>query len=602
MDYEEILTPVELYRDRLKAEHEKNTAEAFEELLRRSGVDEAANAALVAVIRKAEAEVAALDARLKRWKLLRSAMILLAFAGAVLLVLGLVPVFGGDDLGVTVPVGAGGGAAAALALFLIFGLLNGKVRFFGDLVAKRRAELRSRIDEAERMMAPLNRLYRWDTIASIVMKTMPIVAIDRYVSLERLRQLVEHFHWNEASGNSRSVLACQSGAVNGNPWIVAEELCQSWGEKTYVGTLHITWEEKEYYTDSEGKERSRWVTRHQTLTASVTKPIPVYAKRKRLIYGNEAAPELNFSRKPNSLAEAGGCSRLFGGSKLKSAIAALEKKSRDLNDSFVIMDNREFDACFSATDRDNEQQFRLLFTPLAQQEMLKLLRDKEQGYGDDFEFRKRGMINIVSSDHLDRIDISGGPHIFKNYDLAAARANFNDYSNGFFRALFFSFAPLFCIPLYQQHRNFLDIYQRVIDDGKAAFPEHESFVNALGESRFRPKSAVTSCILKTGAADLTEGVAKLTVTAYAFRSEERVEYVSKFGGDGRWHDVPVHWTEYLPVSRETVLPLCVAGTGDHLEFAEKLRTPEWRKLVGALGADDASVRFRRGLAVFLPKA
>lgn len=596
MDYEDILTPVAIYRDRLKAEHARNSAEAFAELFRRSGVDESANAALVRVIRKLEEEVACLDRKLAWWKIFRALMILLAAAGTVVTVLWLIPVFGGSDFGVKPAYGGSGAGVAVLSLLLVFRFLNGKVRLFSELVAARRAELRAKIDEAWMMMEPLNRLYRWDTMTSIVMKTLPIMAIDRYVSAARLRQLMEHFKWADVSGRTWSVLACQSGAVNGNPWVIAEELRQTWGAKTYTGTLVITWREQEYYTDSDGKRRSRWVTRSETLVATVTKPIPVYGRGKRLVYGNEAAPDLNFSRKPNPLSDVRG--GILGSSRMKSAISALEKKSRDMSNSFIIMDNREFDACFAAVDRDHEQQFRLLFTPLAQREMLDLLRDREQGYGDDFLFFKNGMINTLVSKHLDQLDISGAPRIFKNYDLAAARKNFNDCSNEFFRVFFFSFAPLFCIPLYQQHRNFLDIYQRIIDDGEAAFCEYETIANEIGSESFRPEQAVTECILKTEVTARAGADAVLTVTAHAFRGEPRVEYVSKYGGDGRWHDVPVHWTEYLPVSRKSRIAVCSAGTGDHLEFAEKLGTPEWKARLDALGALGAKKLFRRGLAAF----
>jgi len=597
MDYEDILTPVAMYRDRLKAEHARHSSEAFEELFKRSGVDAEANAALVQVIRKLEKEVAALDSKLKGWKFFRVLMILVAVAGAVLGVLWLIPRFGGDDLGISNAVGGAGGGAALVALLLIFGVLNGKVRRFKQLVEERRAVLQGRMDEAWKMMEPLNRLYRWDTVAEIAMKTLPIMAIDRYVSEARLRQLTEHFKWGETTGETTSVLACQSGAVNGNPWVVAEELHQKWGMKTYTGTLVITWREKEYYTDSNGKQQSRWVTRSETLVATVEKPIPVYEQSKRLVYGNEAAPELHFSRVPNALSEGG--SGILSNRKLKNAIAALEKKSRDMSNTFIIMDNREFDACFNAVDRDHEQQFRLLFTPLAQQEMLTLLRERELGYGDDFTFIKRGMINTLLSASLDQLDVSSAPQIFKHYDLETARKNFNAYSNEFFRVFFFSFAPFFCIPLYQQHRNFGDIYQGIIDDGDAAFCEHESFANMIGDERFRPGKAATRCILKTAVESSSGHDAVLSVTAHAFRGEERIEYVSKYGGDGRYHKVPVHWTEYLPVSRQSQISVCNADTGDHLEFAEKLRTPEWKARLEAVHAGGATPLFRRGLAAFV---
>lgn len=596
MDYEEILCPVDMYRDKLKEAHRKNVSEAFEELVKRSGVDEEANAALVSVIRKLEKDISDLGAKLLRWRIFRWLLILISLIGAVVGVLYLIPRFGGEDFGVTPLAGAAGGASAVCALALIFSLCNGRIREFKSRMDELKSVLDQKLQAAWEMMEPLNRLYRWDTVSALVMKVLPIMAIDRFFSEERMRQLVEHFHWNAEMGEACSVLCCQSGAVNGNPWVVAEVLRQWWGMKTYRGTLSISWEEKEYYTDSNGKQQSRWVTRHQTLVATVDKPIPEYGKGKLLIYGNEAAPELKFSREPNSLAEAG--SGLFAKHKLKSAIADLEKKSRDLSNTFTIMDNREFDACFSATDRDNEQQFRLLFTPLAQQEMLKLLRDREQGYGDDFKFTKDGMVNVLASGHLDGLDISGAPTLFKNYDLAGARCDFNNYCNEFFRCFYFSFAPLFCIPLYQQHRNFLDIYQKIIEVGEASSYEHETFANALGEERFRPAGAATRSILKTRLLSRDGGSSAIAVAAHAFRGEDRIEYVSKLGGDGKWHQVPVHWTEYLPIHRESRMALCSAGTNDHLAFAESFKEPEWRERVKSLGVDGKSLLFRRGFAAF----
>lgn len=596
MNYEEILSPVSMYRSRLREEHDRNSAEAFDELLRRSGIDEAANRELVERIRKLEDELSQLNGWLAWWTLFRCVMWLIALFGALVVVLGLIQLCSEKNFHVTIGSGVLWCIVATAAFLLIFKVLNPKIKLFDDLVAERQRTLQARMEEAWAMMEPLNRLYRWDMVTELVMKTLPILAIDRYVSLARLRQLVEHFQWAGCGDDTTSVLACQSGAVNGNPWGVVEELRRQWGTKSYVGSKVITWQEKEYYTDSEGHQRSRWVTRSETLVATIERPIPVYDQNKRLVYGNEAAPELNFSREPNSLS--GVETDFLGKTRMKAAIAALERKSRDLDNTFTIMDNREFDACFNAIDRDNEQQFRLLFTPLAQQEMLHLLRDRENGYGDDFFFVKSGMINTLCSSHLEQLDISASPQLFRSYDLDTARRNFISYSNEFFRSFFFSFAPLFCIPLYQQHRNFQDIYAGVIDSGEVAFVEYESLVNAIGEAQFRPADAVTQSILKTDIARRSGQDVTLTVTAHAFRGKERIEFVPRFGGDGRWHQVPVPWIEYLPISRCSQLMVSPAGTGDHLEFAEKLDTPEWRKRLRSLNADGQALLFRRGLAAF----
>ena len=63
MYHQEILTPLKMYRSFLRNEHAGNSVEAFDELFRRSGVDPAANAALVKVIRKLEKEIARVKAR-----------------------------------------------------------------------------------------------------------------------------------------------------------------------------------------------------------------------------------------------------------------------------------------------------------------------------------------------------------------------------------------------------------------------------------------------------------------------------------------------------------------------------------------------------------
>ena len=62
------------------------------------------------------------------------------------------------------------------------------------------------------------------------------------------------------------------------------------------------------------------------------------------------------------------------------------------------MSNTRFEVLFGALDRTNEVQFRELFTPLAQTNMVDLILSKT-GYGDDFNFRKRRRMNEIVSEH-----------------------------------------------------------------------------------------------------------------------------------------------------------------------------------------------------------
>lgn len=599
MDFEEIAYPVEMYGAHLKEEHARNTEEAFDKLAAESGVDQEGNAALVREIRKQEAEIESVKSSLGFWRFIRTLLVLLVISGLIGLGLYIAQLCGYPLIDYPIPLWLGGASAGAalLMMIIISRSLNPRIRSFQQLLEEKQQLLKSEMEEAWRQMDPLNRLFQWDTVSRIVMKTLPILKIDRYFSRQRLDQLCRYFHWEPDIGENRSVRCCQSGTMNGNPWILAEVLQQSWGTKTYYGSITISWKERVSSTDSEGRTTTRWETRYETLTASVEKPLPVYDTLKYLVYGNEAAPDLVFSREPNPLSESG--TGLFAGGQLKRAINALEKKSRDMSNSFIIMDNREFDACFNAVDRSNEQQFRLLFTPLAQQEMLKLLRDHEQGFGDDFTFHKDHLINLLFSDHLLNTDFSGDPNKFKHFEFAEIKKTFLAFSNEFFRNFYFTLAPLFCIPLYQQHRNFPDIYSGVIDHGEASCYEYESLANSMNLKNFRPDNAVTDCILKTASHEPADPAVDLTVTAHSFRGENRTDYVSKYGRDGKWHEIPVDWVEYLPVSRSVEMSVCEAGTSDSQEFAKLSQSEKWQTIFSRHGAVPDSVFFRRNLVAFL---
>ena len=601
MDYEEIAYPVAMYRDRLREEHARNTEEAFEKLAAESGVDREANAALVQEIRKREKQIESLNSRLSRWKLLRAVLVLLFIAGLVEIVLYIFQLADNPLIDYQLPLWAAGVSCGGMVLFviLIFRILNPKIRTFTSLLDEEKKLLEQQKEEAWYQMVSLNTLFQWDTIARIVMKTLPIVKIDQYFTNTRMEQLISYFQWHPDSDETNSVLCCQSGTMNGNPWILAERLQQEWGTKVYYGSISISWNERVTYTDSHGNTKTRWETRHETLTASVEKPIPIYNKVRFLVFGNEAAPKLTFSREPNSLSCCG--KGFLGRGRLKSAIKSLEQKSRDMSCTFTIMDNREFDACFNAVDRNDEQQFRLLFTPLAQQEMLNLLRDQEQGFGDDFIFVKNHMINTLFADHLSHLDFSGNPDHLWHYEFAEIKKLFLDYSCGFFRNLYFTLAPLFCIPLYQQYRNFPDIYQGIIDHGEPAGFEFESLVNSMSEKHFKPDLAITESILKPQitAKNQSGSEVQLSVTAHAFRGEERTDYVSVRGGDHKTHQVPVHWIEYLPVSRQTSVGVCEAGTADREEFLRQTANQHWKSVFKNWQAVPNSVFFRRSLVAFL---
>ena len=541
---DDVHEPLQEYAAKFKTAHVNNTSDFFEDLVRRSGVDEDANTKTVQELRVLEKQAAGVGSTNKWWRVLRGVTI----AAAVVVVLYMYANFAWWWL-----------AIPAVAFPLAIQRLNRVIRDTAEQLQRLKAACDEKRAEAWGQMAPLNRMFDWDIVAKLMEKTVPRIAFDPYFSNGRMDELRNSFGWSGHVGDEHSIVFSHSGVMNGNPFILARTLSHWMGTKTYRGSLSISWTEQ--VRNSHGKWET--VTRHETLHASIERPFPEYENRTFIVYGNEAAPDLVFSRGPSKLSKLD--DNMLGRWRKNRAINKLEAKSRDVSEgkSFTVMANREFDALFDATNRNHEVQFRLLFTPLAQQEMLKLLKDSEVGYGDTYVFEKTHMINVVEPGHMRHTDISCNPVSFQGYELAQMRTFFNGYHNDFFRSFYFGIAPLLSIPLYQQHRPHSDIYKDTYSE-KPCFWEHEAIANYHGESTFNHPQCVTRSILKTTMHHEPDGAQKVRVTASGYRSEPRIYHVSVRGGDGRSHNVPVHWDEYFGVQ----------GSGNMLVSAMPPRSDE----------------------------
>ena len=424
------------------------------------------------------------------------------------------------------------------ALGLLFTDINPKIKEMKSERDKLTAKVDKLKKEAWQQMAPLNNLYDWDVLTRMMTKTVPRLEFDPYFTTQRLADLKATYGWSDSFNAGRSVVYSHSGLINGNPFVICRTRKMEMGTKTYYGEKTIHWTTEE--TDSDGKTRT--VHHSETLVASVTAPYPEYFEKTRLIYGNTAAPDLIFYRKQSGLADS------EGSLKFKMKRHSLRKKSRDLsNADFAMMTNEEFEVAFDTSNRNNNQQYALLFTPLAQESMMNLLKDDKVGFGDDFDFGKQRMINVIFSKHMQSLNLDMNPQQYKGFDYDKAEADFYAINSRYFRAIYFCFAPLLCVPMYQQIRPQEDIYGRNMQQ-HSSFWEHEALANFWGQGRFKHPSCVTNCILKTEQLQTIGDNSTIKVNAYGYRTEQHLEYVSKWGGDGHLHHVPVYWDEYLPVT------------------------------------------------------
>jgi hypothetical protein len=228
--------------------------------------------------------------------------------------------------------------------------------------------------------------------------------------------------------------------------------------------------------------------------------------------------------------------------------------------------------------------------------MLKLLKDSQVGYGDDFTFNKMHMINVVEPAHMRHTDIGGEPEKFHAYELAQARIFFNSYHNDFFRSFYFGIAPLLTIPLYQQHRPHSDIYKDTYAS-KSCFWEHEAIANYHGEAEFKHPDCVTRSILKTTSKIEADGSQRVRVTASGYSSFERVDYVAVRGGDGRSHQVPVRWYEYHDVQHasDMVVREKPPASGNEQEVTTDNEEEALRKVFQQRGIEYQNAIHRRSI-------
>ena len=530
-----ISGPLAGYQNGLREKFSKLAAEKFLELAERSGVDVEANRRLVA-------ETDALESQASSARNRKILLGLLAAAGFVCAAVCAVKAHGGAEPLWPWIAGAAAGAAAGIAA----------IPFFRN-VSKRLDDLRGRIAENKktgwRQMEPLNRLYDWDIPASLMEKAMPGIVFDPYFTERRFLSLGGLSGLDGSSDETKSTLSTLTGVLNGSPFAFVRNLEMEWEEETYEGTKEISWTELEEGPDG----KTRRVRKYETLHAYVTKPVPAYYERTVLVYGNDGAPDLSFSRVPSGFTGKDG--NLWSAIRKKWRLNRLDAYSRNLDDdsNFTLMGNKEFETWFHAKDRDDEVQFRLMFTPVAQVQMMSLMKDSAIGFGDDFAFIKRKKTNIIVPEHLRDAALGTDPATFRSWNFDAAKAFFSDFNERYFKNIYFTLAPLLCIPLYQETEF------KTLEEGGAGardIPcrrECEAAANYCGGKRFKPEGCITRCLLKTVRVPSGAGEDIIEVTAHGYRGEERVEWKEATGGDGKRHSIAVPWTEYLPVEKTSAL-------------------------------------------------
>lgn len=590
----EILEPLKEY-SRYQKQFDDSVDKTFEDLVKKSNIDVEKNRNTVKMYDEADVEYKKEKKKLHTLRGWRSFLIFLTIVGGVAAVIGGLMIYGAITTDSSILAGVLttiiGPFVMIVSILTITLVLNKKIKALKEVVKVLKQNADLILEEAWKQMAPLNKLFNSDITNNLVNELDTVIQVDRYYSVLHEVYLHKYYKFPYFSNDNSSTINMVVGTISGNPFVISRELEVEMGMKTYEGSLVVTWTETR--RDSQGKTYT--VTHSQTLIATVTKPCPFYDTETFLVYCNESAPDLNFSRKPQAHGKDDKqIERMVKrGEKKLAKIAEDDMKHGD--GSFVAMSDTEFDVLFGAFDRDNENQFRLLFTPLAQRNIIDLVKDSP--YGDDFYFAKQGKLNTIYSHHGDTWDMLAGRNI-SSYSVDLAKQIFTNYNCNFFKNMYFMLAPLLSIPLYQQLKpNDMDI--DLSSETNIAAREAEMIVNILPDNYIGAKGSATRVIPKVKFISSIGEVDCIMIYAYSYSITTRTDFVPRVAGNGRMYSVPVNWDEYNPLMKTTEALIFDANGLSHETYTQLI---EMLKLYdNIVGEEFSAIADCSGVVVVIPK-
>jgi len=501
-----IYNPLEEYESKYKSLHSENTKKYLEKLVQRSGINIEQNRETVRLYNEYKENIGKLKKKLNRLRFLRVLMCITII---------LIP--------------------------LVILKTTPKIKGLQAEIAQADKKADELLTEAEKQMLLLNKLFTDRDALDIIESTIPLLLFHDCFSVKQEADMKINYDYSEYNENEQSTVDVLAGNYNENPFLFENKVVHKMGMETYHGYKTIHWTET--YRDSNGKMQTR--VRTQTLHATVTKPKPFYNTQVVLNYCSQGGPDLSFSRDASHLEKKSEkeIERFVkrGEKKLKRKTDKSISKSGD----FMSMSNADFEVLFDALDRTNEVQFRTLFTPLAQTNMVALIRSKT-GYGDDFNFIKSKRTNRIISNHSQGRELKLSAKSYTSYSYDIIEKNFTEKNAEFFRAVYFDFAPLFAIPIYRERPVHslkpIPDYSRLY-----ATKECEALANAMDYKNVVHPNTKTKAILKSTFVASRDNIDETCITAYSYDIKKRVDIVSMYGGDGRFHNVSVQWDDYLPL-------------------------------------------------------
>ena len=544
--------PVDYYSLSLKGKAETVATELFDKKLKDSKVDEPANEQLYRKLTRAREQHKEETRRENNFKTWRAVVLVLCILFFFAAVIGIVLLAADSEkkiLGISLTLTIAGLVLGIGFIVLLTKYFAPRMQAMEEAFKRRAKDIDQMAAQCREQVAPLANQFRWDDIYQVFDKTTEMFRLDRVLDSKKFGLLEDLYEYSDlAMEPTTSVLGVVSGSIATNPFIKVKILSQTMYDCPYTGSITISWTTTHY--DSEGHLHTDFHT--QVLTATTYHPAPQYGDMVYTIYGNEAAPGLRFTRTAKDLdySDSKAVEKFVKSEEKEMRKRSEESVSQGNGRGFTPMHNTRFEALWGAYDRNNEVEFRLLFTPLAQQNMEEVLSNKNKdGYGDDFNFYKVNKINIVCSNHAQGMGLFN-PELYESFErIADVRENFIQLMTTKFKSLYFDLAPILAIPLYQMTDAGDYEYSRRAPDSISDYEAME-MVNQFSESFFEPEGAATKQIRRVVYQGTKGKTDSFQVVSRAFSRHQEVEHVTKVGGDGLPHVIPIQYYVYDPVERK----------------------------------------------------
>ena len=501
-----IYNPVEEFEGKFKELHLENAKKYFEDLVQQSGINIEENRKTVKEYDELKNALPKIKRKYNLWRFLRVIMIITLI---------LIP--------------------------LVIIKITPKIKALRSEIEKSGKKIDELLANAHQQMRPLTDLFTDRDALKLIESTIPMLSFAPCFSAKQEADMLINYDFCDNDNGEQSTTDVLAGHYNENPFLFENKIVHKMGVETYHGYKTIYWTES--YRDSDGKTRTR--TRSETLHATVIKPKPFYSTQIMLNYCAQGGPELSFTRNATHLERKTDKEIDRYVKKGEKKLKKMTDKAIKQNKDFVSMSNSDFEVLFDALDRTNEVQFRTLFTPLAQTNMVDLIRSKS-GYGDDFNFIKQNRTNRIISQHSQGRVLALPSRAYASHSFDIIKENFINKNTDYFKSVYFDFAPIWAIPIYQE-RPVHSLHPIPESPQTYSYKEYEALSNkASTEFVVHPKTK-TPAILKSSFVNSQNSVDEIAVSAYSYNIVQRIDFIPVHGKDGHWHNVPVPWDDYIPL-------------------------------------------------------